>query len=216
MLTSIGAGVRTTVRSPIARSPCAADPRSMMTSTGSPSAAATGGCPASRCHGLTATSPSQLVAVVGGPSPPIGVPSAARICPYPSISATTVSTPSAPASVSSRSPSSRPRVAASSSPITVSLRTITSVAALASRNKRSKPSDSVSPTAREAVRNAAPRSTAVEVPTSRRLWLQRPFKMVGHMSGPQCFHPVEHPVGARRFQYVDDLPVGEKQCRVGI
>ena len=68
--------------------------RSMTTSYGSPSATSLGARPSTSCHGLTGESPAQLAAVVGGPPPPIGEPSAPTMRPEPSMIGTASSTPS--------------------------------------------------------------------------------------------------------------------------
>jgi hypothetical protein len=108
------------------------------------------------------------------------LPSASMIVPTPSIVGTTEATPGAAATRSTRSSSTRSRTRGSL-PMTDELRTMTSVPALASVKAAEKPDRMVSPSTSVAARKATPSTTAVVVPTRRRLRAQRPARTVENM-----------------------------------
>src|SRR5580692_5321665 len=58
--------------------------------------------------------------------------------------------------------------------------------------------------------NVTPRTMASAVSASRSLWASSPLIVTLHMSGAQVPHPLEHRVGRRVGQLVDDLPVGQE------
>ena len=74
--TRSGCGVSSVVVMPSARWPVLAAPRLMTTSS-----SARGACPATSRYGFSAGSPTQFAASVGGPLPPIGLPSRPSSCP---------------------------------------------------------------------------------------------------------------------------------------
>lgn len=84
-LAGVACGVLTDVTLPTTRAPSSADRRSMTISTGWPAATETGGRPSTISKAFSSLSSIQLIAMVGGPSPPRSVPSAATIWAVPSI-----------------------------------------------------------------------------------------------------------------------------------
>src|SRR5262245_29043137 len=210
--TSMGAGVMTTAASPTPRSPSVAAFRSITTWPG-----ASGAWPSAMRQGLSSESSTQLPARVGGPSPPIGSPSPETIWGMPSMAGSGAATPPTARTSSTVEAGRGWRCSKSSSPKLVSPRTTASVPALDRSNRSSKPASIVSVVVRVAARNVTPSTTAVHMPSSRRLWAHRPFNVRAIMtSAPEALHAVEHLVGARVRHLVDDAAVGEERDAVGV
>src|SRR6476659_8783443 len=65
--------------------------------------------------------------------------------------------------------------------------------------------------------NATPSMTAMPVSRKRTFLLQIPLSVTFHMgSGAQALHLVEHRVGRRREEFVDDGAVGQEHDAVGV
>ena len=169
-VTSTGCGVSTVVRSPTARSPSLAAPRSMTTSPG-----AWGARPSARRYGLSAGSSIQLVPVVGGPSPPMRLAVLAeerrRALDRGDGGAHAgdggdVVDDGGVDGVADGVVAEQPNVSG--------LRTTTSMPCVGIGEAPVKPARMVTPRTSVAARKATPRTTARDVPMSRRLRAQRP------------------------------------------
>lgn len=170
IVTSTGSGVRRIVVSPILRSPRSAVPRLTTTSPD-----LFGARPSASRYGLSSGSSIQLPATVGGPWPPMGLPSAPINWPAPWMSGTAAATPGTCSTVLTRSVSTGSRTPWLSPGVVMAsaLRTTASVPLVALPNMVSKPARSVSPMTSVPARNATPRNTARKVPAKRRLWARR-------------------------------------------
>src|SRR5262245_55233716 len=95
------------------------------------------------------------------------------------------------------------------------LRTWASMPRLASEKKSTNDARMVSPSTRVPARKATPSTTATVVDTSRRLRAHTPFRVIWSMSASDRLDAVEHGVGGRSDQPVDDATVGQEQDAVG-
>src|SRR5580692_4343877 len=64
--------------------------------------------------------------------------------------------------------------------------------------------------------NVTPSTMASAVRASRSLCASNPLMVTRHMSGPQRPDALQHRVGGRLRQFVDDVAVGEENHAVGV
>src|SRR5436309_7985618 len=211
MRTVTGWGTSTVVVCPRRRLPSLAAPWLMTTSS-----SAAGARPETRWYGLRAGSLTQLLAIRGGPMPPMSLPSLPMSWPKPMTSGCASATPPTERTWDASDAGMSVRSARVPDSRVVALRTTASVPALALVNSWSKLPRRVSPRASAPDRKDTPRNTATSVPTRRRLRAHSPLKVrVIMASVPQRLEVVEDRFRAGLGELVDDAAVGEEHHGVG-
>ena len=212
IVTGMACGTSTVVLSPTLRFPTVAAP-SLMTI----SPAAAGATPLVIRAVVSSGSSIQLWANVGGPCPPIGLPSLPTIWPAPSIVGTATSTPSTLAT----SPTTDSGTGARCSPAAVATDvdpwTTTLMPALAWANAVLNEARMVSPSRRVPAKKATPKMIADDVPMRRRLCDAIERKTIrSTFSSLQILGAIDDGLDRRIVDLIHDGTVLEEQDRIRV
>src|SRR5882757_2284088 len=211
MCTRTGAGVSNVVVSPRCSLPALAAPRLITTSS-----SARGACPSTMRYGFSDGTLTQFAAVVGGPLPPTRLPKLSTSWASPWTYGWASATPGVCRARVASEASTPDRAWLLPEPIWVEPRRMTSVLPFAVVNSLSKLAFRVSPSSSVPLRNATPSTTAIMLPSRRRLCDHISENATLRISGPQSLHVIEHDLGRRFLDGVHDVPVGQEDRAVRI